>query len=310
MIPIFIGVTLAVFLMLHALPGDPVLMMLTEHSGGAAPTVTGTISQEMYDNMREQLGLDKPLYEQYSKFLYDILRGDWGKSFRTQLPVSDMLLKNLPYTIKLALSSLGVAVVLGVILGVLAAIMRHTWVDSLTMTVAVSGVSMPNFWLGIMLLFIFSLNLRWIPAVPPADEWISLILPSIALGFSAAAIIARLVRSSLLEVLHQEYIRTARAKGLSEFFVIMKHALKNSLIPVVTVVGLQFGNLLGGTVIVETVFARPGLGMIMIEGIMEKDFPVVQGSVLFAAIAYVFANFIVDITYAYLDPRITYSDIN
>ena len=245
MIPIFIGVTLAVFLMLHALPGDPVLMMLTEHSGGAAPTVTGTISQEMYDNMREQLGLDKPLYIQYSKFLYDILRGDWGNSFRTQLPVSDMLLKNLPYTIKLALSSLGVAVVLGVILGVLAAIMRHTWVDSLTMTVAVSGVSMPNFWLGIMLLFIFSLSLRWIPAVPPADEWISLILPSIALGFSAAAIIARLVRSSLLEVLHQEYIRTARAKGLSEFFVIMKHALKNSLIPVVTVVGLQFGNLLG-----------------------------------------------------------------
>ena len=306
MVPILIGVTLAVFLMLHALPGDPVLMMLTEHSGGAAPTVTGTITDEMYENMRRELGLDKPLHEQYIKFLFDVISGDWGNSFRTQLPVSEMLLKNLPYSIDLALASLGVSLIVGLILGIIAAIKRGTWIDNLTMTLAVTGVSMPNFWLGIMLLLIFSLNLRWIPAVAPADSWQSLILPSLALGFSAAAIIARLVRSNLIDIFNQDYIRTARAKGLMEYVVVARHALKNAMIPVITVAGLQFGNLLGGTVIIETVFARPGLGMIMIEGIMEKDFPVVQGAVLFAAIAYVVANFVVDITYAYLDPRITY----
>ena len=283
MVPILIGVTLAVFMMLHALPGDPVLMMLSEHSGGAAPTVTGTITDEMYENMRRELGLDKPLHEQYIKFLFDV-----------------------PYSIDLALASLGVSLIIGLILGIIAAIKRGTWIDNLTMTLAVTGVSMPNFWLGIMLLLIFSLNLRWIPAVAPADSWQSLILPSLALGFSAAAIIARLVRSNLIDIFNQDYIRTARAKGLMESVVIARHALKNAMIPVITVVGLQFGNLLGGTVIIETVFARPGLGMIMIEGIMEKDFPVVQGAVLFAAIAYVVANFVVDITYAYLDPRITY----
>jgi ABC-type dipeptide/oligopeptide/nickel transport system permease component len=303
-IPVVLGVSLIVFLMLHFLPGDPVLLMLTEHRGGAAPTVSGNITQEMYDNMRHQLGLDRPLPIQFLSFLGGVVRGDLGTSFRGGEPVLELIRRNLPYTIQLALVSLGVAMTVGFVLGVIAAVRHGTWLDGLTMTIAAAGVSMPSFWLGIMLLLLFAVHLNLLPAVGNSADLQSMILPAIALGFGASAFIARLVRSSLLETLQQDYVRTARAKGLREQIVVAHHALKNALIPVVTVVGLQFGQLLGGTVVIETVFGRPGIGQIVVKGILERDFPVVQGVVLVSALTYVVANLLVDLLYTRIDPRI------
>jgi peptide/nickel transport system permease protein len=305
-VPVVLGVTLFVFLMLHFLPGDPVLMMLTEQAGQTAPSSSTNISPETYNNMRHELGLDQPLVVQYGRFLWGALRGDLGHSFRSQQPVLDMILRNLPYTFSLAVVSLGVSLTLGLLLGILAAVKRDSWVDGVAMTVAALGVSMPSFWLGIMLLLIFALQLRLLPAVGLASDWQSLILPAVTLGFGSSATIARLMRSGLVEVLHQDYVRTARAKGLADKAVILRHSLKNALIPVVTVVGLQFGNLLSGTVVIETVFARPGIGRMAVQAILEKDFPVVQGVVLFTATTYVLANFLVDLSYAWIDPRIRY----
>jgi ABC-type dipeptide/oligopeptide/nickel transport system permease component len=258
--------------------------------------------------MRQQLGLDLPLPVQFGRFLWGVIQGDLGKSFRSGEPVAGLILRNLPFTIQLAVFSLGVAVLVGFVLGVTAAINRGTWLDMVAMTLAVIGVSMPSFWLAIMLLLIFALHLGILPAVGMATGWDGLILPSVALGLSAAAIIARLVRSSLVDVLVRDYVRTARAKGLRERTVVLRHALKNALIPVVTVLGLQFGTLLGGAVVVETVFARPGIGQLVVKAILEKDFPIVQGVVLFTATAYVIANFLVDVSYSWLDPRIRYGD--
>jgi ABC-type dipeptide/oligopeptide/nickel transport system permease component len=258
----------------------------------------------MYDNMRHQLGLDRPLPVQFGTFLWGVMRGDLGTSFRSDQPVFDIIVRNLPHTIRLAVTSLGIAMVLGFLLGVIAAVKHGSWIDSLTMTIAVIGVSVPSFWLGIMLLLVFAVHLNLLPAVGLASDWKSMILPAVALGFGASAIIARLVRSSLVETLQQDYVRTARAKGLRDRAVILRHALKNALIPVVTVVGLQFGSLLGGTIVIETVFARPGIGRIAVQGILERDFPVVQGVVLVSAVTYVFANFLVDISYTWIDPRI------
>ena len=304
-VPVLLGVTLSVFLMLHFLPGDPVMMMLTEPASGVAP-MTAEISAEMYQNMRRELGLDQPLSVQYGRFLLNAGRGNLGKSFRSGEPVLDVILRNLPHTIVLTIASLGIAVLGGFFLGMVAAVKFGTWVDRLTMSISVVGVSMPSFWLGIMLLLVFSLHLRLLPAVGGSADWRSLVLPAVALGFSASAIIARLVRTSLIEVMQLDFVRTARAKGVHEWVVIFKHVLRNALIPVVTVVGLQFGSLLGGTVVVETVFARPGIGSIAVGGIFNKDFPVVQGVVLFSALIYVAVNLLVDISYAWLDPRIRY----
>ena len=309
MVPVLLGVSLVVFLMLHFLPGDPVMMMLTEHRGASAPTVAGSVGSDQYESMRQQLGLDQPLPVQFVRFLWGVVQGDLGKSFRSGEQVRDLIVRNLPFTIQLAVVSLGVAVLIGFVLGVTAAINRGTWLDMVAMTLAVIGVSMPSFWLGIMLLLIFALHLGILPAVGMASGWQGLILPSVALGFSAAAIIARLVRSSLVDVLVRDYVRTARAKGLQEKAVILRHALKNALIPVVTVLGLQFGTLLGGAVVIETVFARPGIGQLIVRAILEKDFPIVQGVVLFTATAYVVANFLVDVSYSWLDPRIRYGDV-
>lgn len=305
-IPVVLGVTIFVFLMLHFLPGDPVLMMLTEQAGQTAPSASSNISRETYESMRRELGLDQPLVIQYVKFLWGAVRGDLGHSFRSQQPVLDMILRNLPYTFSLAVVSLGVSLVLGLFLGIVAGIRRDTWIDGLTMTLAALGVSMPSFWLGIMLLLVFALQLRLLPAVGLASDWQSLILPAITLGFGSSATIARLMRSGMVEVLHQDYVRTARAKGLADRAVVLRHALKNALIPVVTVVGLQFGTLLSGAVVIETVFARPGIGRMAVQAILEKDFPVVQGIVLFTATTYVLANFFVDLSYAWIDPRIRY----
>jgi peptide/nickel transport system permease protein/oligopeptide transport system permease protein len=292
-IPVLFGVTLAVFSMLFLVPGDPVKIMLAEFV-----TTPDQIAQ-----MRAQLHLDEPVLKQYGRFVGSALRGDLGVSIRSRRPVTAEITENIGSTGQLALASMLVAIGLGVPLGLLAALGRNSWLDVAAMVVALLGVAMPTFWLGFLLIFVFSLHLGWLPATGGGDL-LHLVMPAVALGMIAAAIIARLTRSSMLEVLGQDYVRTARAKGLGSGSVIVRHALRNALIPVVTVFGLQFGNLLAGAVIVETVFSRPGLGRLIVGGILAKDFPLVQGTVLFVAAAYVLINVVVDVAYAYVDPRI------
>ncbi len=292
-VPVLFGVTLAVFSMLFLVPGDPVKIMLAEFV-----TTPDQIAQ-----MRAQLHLDEPVLKQYGRFVGSALRGDLGVSIRSRRPVTAEITENIGSTGQLALASMLVAIGLGVPLGLLAALGRNSWLDVAAMVVALLGVAMPSFWLGFLLIFVFSLHLGWLPATGGGDL-LHLVMPAVALGMIAAAIIARLTRSSMLEVLGQDYVRTARAKGLGSGSVIVRHALRNALIPVVTVFGLQFGNLLAGAVIVETVFSRPGLGRLIVGGILAKDFPLVQGTVLFVAAAYVLINVMVDVAYAYVDPRI------
>jgi peptide/nickel transport system permease protein len=257
------------------------------------------------DGLRHELGLDLPLPVQFGRFVWNALHGDIGRSFKTGRAISTMLAEQLPYTIQLGLAGLGTAIVIGIFLGTLAGLKPNSWVDNLSMTLAMIGVSMPSFWLGLMLIYFFALQLQILPVLghgPPQ----SIILPSIALGFPASAIIARLTRSSIVEVMHSDYIRTARAKGLREIVVVIRHALRNSLIPVITVVGLQFGGLMSGAVVIETVFGRPGVGVLGVRGIIEQDFPLVQGFVLVVATVYVFTNLVIDLSYAFIDPRIRY----
>jgi peptide/nickel transport system permease protein len=302
-IPLLLAVSLVVFSMLYFLPGDPVMLMMAE-SGGGAKLADG--SDEQYQRIRHELGLDQPAYVQFGRFVLHAVQGDLGRSFRSGQPVSHEIAEVFPDTARLAALSLGVAVAVGLLLGTIAAVYHQTWIDNAAMLLALAGVAMPNFWFGLMLLFLFSLTLGWLPATG-YGEWNAILLPATALGLRAAAVIARLTRSSLLEVLHNEYVTTARAKGLSETTTIVRHALRNALIPVVTVVGLQFGDLLAGTVVVETVFARPGLGSLITTAILSKDFPIVQGTVLVVAACYIIVNLLADLSYAILDPRITYA---
>jgi len=292
-VPVLFGVTLAVFSMLFLVPGDPVKIMLAEF----------VTTPDQVARMRAQLHLDEPVLHQYGRFVGNALRGDLGMSIRSRRPVATEIGENLGSTGRLALASMVVAIALGVPLGLIAALGRNSWLDVAAMGVALLGVAMPSFWLGFLLIFVFSLHLGWLPATGGGDLP-HLVMPAVALGTIAAAIIARLTRSSMLEVLGQDYVRTARAKGLGGFAVVVRHALRNALITVVTVFGLQFGNLLAGAVIVETVFSRPGLGRLIVGAILSKDFPLVQGTVLFVATAYVLINVVVDMAYAYVDPRI------
>ena len=279
-------------------------MLMMAESGGGAKLADG--SDEQYQRIRHELGLDQPAYVQFGRFVLNAVRGDLGRSFRSGQPVSHEIAEVFPNTARLAALSLGVAVAVGLLLGTIAAVYHQTWIDNAAMLLALVGVAMPNFWFGLMLLFLFALTLGWLPATG-YGEWNAILLPAAALGLRAAAVIARLTRSSLLEVLHNEYVTTARAKGLSEMTTIVGHALRNALIPVVTVVGLQFGDLLAGTVVVETVFARPGLGSLITTAILSKDFPIVQGTVLVVAACYIVVNLLADLSYAILDPRITYA---
>jgi ABC-type dipeptide/oligopeptide/nickel transport system permease component len=294
-VPVLFGVTLAVFSMLFLVPGDPVKMMLAEF----------VTNPDQVAQMRAQLHLDEPILKQYGRFVTGAVRGDLGTSIRSRRPVTIEIGENLASTAQLALAAMLVAVGLGIPLGLLAALSRNSWLDVASMGTALLGVSMPSFWLGLLLIFVFSLQLAWFPATGGGDLH-HLILPAVTLGMIAAAIIARLTRSSMLEVLGQDYVRTARAKGLGGFSVVVRHALKNALIPIITIFGLQFGNLLAGAVIVETVFSRPGLGRLIVGGILNKDFPLVQGVVLFVATIYVLINLLVDVAYAYADPRIRF----
>jgi ABC-type dipeptide/oligopeptide/nickel transport system permease component len=293
-VPVLIGVSILTFLMLHLVPGDPVAAMFVGQGG---------TSKEAMEKTREQLGLNDPLPVQYFTYVKGLVRGDLGTSIRTKQPVSDMIRNNLPATIKLTVMSMALAIVVGIALGVFAAIKRGSVIDSLVMMVGLAGVSMPSFWLGLLLISVFSIRLHWLPIIG-GDDLKGLILPSIALGFAAAATIARMVRSSVVEVLGEQYIVTARAKGLNERRVILRHALRNAMIPTLTVVGLQFGGLLAGAVIIEQVFARQGIGRMLVTALQGRDFPVAQGGVLFVASVYVIVNLIVDLLYGAIDPRI------
>ena len=294
-VPVVFGVTLAVFSMLFLIPGDPVKIMLSEF--GTNP--------EQIARMRAQLHLNEPLAEQFGRFVWGAVQGNLGESIRDRRPVRAEILEVLPATVQLAVTALVLSGLLGITLGILAAVRQNSWWDMGSMVVALIGVSMPSFWLGLLLILLFSLYLGWLPAAGGGGLE-HLVLPACALGAGAAAIIARLTRSTMLEVLRMEYMTTARAKGLTGAGVVLGHGLKNALIPIITIFGLQFGSLLAGTVIIETVFGRPGIGRLLVGAILYKDFPLVQGVVLFVAVGYVLINLAVDVIYAAIDPRIRY----
>jgi ABC-type dipeptide/oligopeptide/nickel transport system permease component len=295
-IPVILGVLTLVFLMVHLLPGDPAVEIASRGPG---------MTPEAIQRIRVQLGLDQPLHVQYVRFLTRIARGDLGRSIINNQQVSTMIRAQVGSTVQLTIAGIATAILIGVPLGLIAAVRHNSWIDTISMTGALIGVSMPSFWLGLLLILLFSVRLKWIPILGGTGLQ-GLVLPALTLGIGASAIIARLVRSSMLEVLGQEYITTARAKGLHGRIVILRHGLKNALIPVVTIIGLQFGALLGGAVVIETVFARRGIGRMAIDAILAKDFPVIQGTVLFAALVYVSVNLLVDLLYSVIDPRIRY----
>ncbi|MCW5850334.1 MAG: ABC transporter permease [Anaerolineae bacterium] len=294
-LPVIIGISMLVFFSLYLIPGDPLTAVLGD----------AVVSQAQAAQLREQYGFNDPLPVQYLRFAGRALQGDLGRSLQYKRPVLDEIRTQLPATIQLTLASMLIAVGVGMSLGILAALRPHSWLDSLSMAVALVGVSFPSFWVGLMMLLVFSLFLGWLPATG-TEGWQRLIMPATTLGFGAAAIIARLTRSSMLEVLRQGYITTARAKGLAAPQVLLRHALRNAVIPVLTIVGLQFGNLLAGAVVVETVFSRQGVGRLLVAAILGRDFPLVQGLVLFVATVYVLINLVVDVSYAVVDPRIRY----
>ncbi len=289
-------VSVAVFSIMHALPGDPVQLMLS----GAE---SGSVTPERQEQLREEMGLNDPLPVQYGRFLGGAVTGDLGTSVRLRQPVLDLILDRLGSTLALSLGGILFALVIGVTTGVLAALKQGSWIDGFSRVLAYAGVSLPLFWLGLLLILVFAFRLPWFP--PAGSEGIrSLVLPSLSLGLVSAGVIARLTRASLREVLVEDYIRTAWAKGLPRHIVYLRHALRNALLPVLTMLGLQFGAMLAGAVVTETVFSRPGLGRLVVSAILWKDYPLVQGIVLFMATMYVLVNLGVDLLAAWLDPRI------
>jgi peptide/nickel transport system permease protein len=295
-LPVMWGVSTFVFLIIHLLPGDPVDAML----GETASVVDRQI-------LRRQLGLDQPLWQQYTVFFRRVVQGDLGRSLHSRRPVSGLIAERLPATALLAAAAMVVAVCLALPLGVIAALRPRSMLDMLAMLLALVGISMPNFWLGPLLILVFALHLGWLPVSGRGDGSLQyLVLPAITLGTAMLAVLTRMTRAGMLEVLREDYIRTARAKGLAEWAVVWKHALSNALIPLVTLIGLQGGALLSGAVITETVFAWPGLGDLTIRAIQQRDYPVVQGCVLVIALTYVVMNVLTDVLYAHLDPRIRF----
>jgi peptide/nickel transport system permease protein len=291
-IPVLLGVATLVFSLIHLIPGDPAQAMLGE---GAAP--------EDVAQLRERLGLDRPLLVQYGSFLQGLARGDLGVSLRNDQPVLQQILERMPATAELAFASMAVAVLIALPLGIIAAVWRGTMVDYGAMTLSLVGISVPNFWLGPLLAIVFAVELGWLP-VGGRGTLGHLVLPAATLGAALAAILARMTRASLLEELREPYVLAARAKGVSRTRAVLHHALRNSLIPIVTILGLQFGVVLTGAVITETIFAWPGIGRLLIQSISFRDYPTVQGCVLLIAVTYVGVNLITDLTYGLLDPRI------
>jgi len=324
LIPVLLGITLLVFLFLHLIPGDPAVVMLGDRA-----------TPDQVAALRERMGLNEPLPLQYLAFLGNLLQFDLGRSIFTGVPIIREIAIRWPATFELSVAAMLIALVLGVPAGVLAAVRKNSWLDNLTMSGSLIGVSMPVYWLGLLLVYLFAVNLRWLPpsgrisvhaglSFEPItgfylfdtliqgdfaafqDVLAHLALPALTLSTIPLAILARITRSAMLEVLSQDYIRTARAKGLLELRVIFKHALKNAMLPVITIIGLEFGTLLGGAILTETIFAWPGIGKWIYEGILTRDYPVVQGGVIFVATAFVLINLLVDLSYALLDPRIQY----
>lgn len=294
-IPVVLGVVTLVFFLIHMIPGDPVEVMMGE-----------TAQAVDKEHLRHELGLDKSLGEQYITFLTNVAQGDWGKSLHSKSPVLEAIGSRLLPTIELSIAAIVVALGISLPLGIAAAIKQYSAVDNLSMFLALLGISIPNFWLGPMLIIFFAIQLDWLP-VGGYGGLTHLLLPAITLGSAMAAILTRLVRSTMLEVLKEDYIVTARAKGVRQLTVLIKHALKNALLPVITIVGLQLGALLTGSIITETIFSWPGIGRLIIQAINARDYPLVQGCVLIIALSYVVINLLTDIAYAYVDPRIHYS---
>lgn len=293
-VPVVFGVLTLVFFLGHAIPGDPVDIMLGEFA---------TVADR--EALRQSLHLDDSLLVQYGRFLGGLFTGDLGVSFHSKRPVMELILSKLPATFKLTAFAMVCALLIAFPLGIISALKKNTLIDYFSMIFAMTGVSMPNFWLGPLLIIAFSINLGWLP-VSGMEGWQSYFLPAITLGMSMSSILTRLIRASLLEIINSEYLVCARAKGLSESVVILKHGVKNAMIPVITVIGLQLGSLLAGSIITETIFSWPGIGRLTVQAINTRDYPVLQGCVLVIAVTYVTINLLTDIAYAFLDPRITY----
>ena len=287
--------TIAVTILIHLVPGDPVRIMY-----GSFQT-----TPEELEAIRVRLGLDQPILQQYFMYIGRLLQGDLGNSIVGDQPVLDILLTRFPATLSLTLASLAIAIVVGMSLGFLAAYKRGTWVDVSSMVLAIVGVSMPHFWLGLLLLFLFALQLQWLPVA--GGDWRSLILPAMTLGLANAAVLARLTRSAMIDIFDQDFVRTARAKGLPKSIVLYRHALRSGLVPVVSMLGLQFAYLMGGAIVVENVFAWNGVGRLAIEAVFARDYPLIQGFILFFATIVALASVVIDVAYAFLDPRIRYS---
>ena len=287
------GSLVLVFCIIYLLPGDPVLSMLDPN----------TATPEAIENVRKELGLDQPFYVQFLDYFKSLLQGDFGQSRITSEPVLQKILQQLPATLLLTLTSMVFSVVIGVTFGVVSAIFRNKWIDVIVRIIGLFGISMPTFWSGIILILIFGVQLSWLP-IMGSEGWQTLILPSLALGFVGAGFIIRMVRNSMVEVMDEQFVLTLRAKGLSEKIVMFRHVLRNALIPTITIIGLYVGDLLAGTVVIETVFSRQGIGRIIGDAIMVKDMAVIQGVILFSAIVYVFVNVLVDLSYSLVDPRI------
>ena len=297
-IPVLLGVLFLTFVLMYLVPGDPVLTMLGQHA-----------EDDIIQRLRSELNLDAPWYSQFFSYLTRTLKGDLGRSYISRVEVTEALKQKLPNTFKLALAAVIVSTIMGVTIGVISAVFKNTWIDHLAMSFALFFISTPVFWFGMLLIYLFSMTLGWTPVSGMGEGAFNikhLILPAVTLGSRFAAFLARYTRSVMLEVISQDYIRTARSKGLKEITVILKHGLRNAMIPVVTVVGLNFASLLNGSVLTETIFAWPGFGRYLVSAIKKRDFQVIAGCVWVGALIFVFVNLIVDIFYVMLDPRISY----
>ncbi len=300
-VPVTFGMVLVVFVLLNVLPVDPIQVMITQTGSGQAPSAAAT--EETIANIREELGLDRPLYIQFASYLGNALTGDLGRSFRSNQSVTEMLLEQYPHTIRLAFAGLSVTIVLGLTFGILAGLLPGSLLDRGLVMVATLGIATPTFWSGLMLIFVFAIVFPIFPVLGVGSVK-AMILPALTLGLPGTAIVARLTRSNLVAVMQQDFMLTARSKGLSGRLLVARHAMPNVLGPVLTVIGLQFGNLITGTVIVETVFSRPGIGRLGVDAILQSDYPLVQGFTLALATSYVFLNLAVDLIHMWVDPRV------
>ncbi len=291
-VPVLFGISLLVFLIVHVIPGDPAVIAAGLES-----------SPEVIERIRSELGLDLPMHQQFWRFLSHALQGDLGESIRTGRPVAQEIAERFPYTLRIAVGGIVLATLLGLVVGVTAAVYHNRLWDNLIMVLTLVAVSTPSYWLALMLMLVFSLGLGLVPSIGVGTP-MHYVLPIVTLGTQSAGLIARMTRSTMLEVLRQDYVRTARAKGLVELSVIYKHALRNTLIPIVSLIGLRFGGLLAGTVLVESVFAVPGMGRMIVEAVLNRDFPMIQGAVLVVATVYVLTNLMVDLVYGIVDPRL------